>query len=187
MLDENPFLEVNEDVAEREEFGLQQQDVPVSDEVQELESAPDFIAVGAHEITSSASNDNQNAPEKPPEELAEPTAEDNWEGDGTVESAPDDGEWGNDAAPRKNNLDDGDAEASDLAGEHITLQAHLHHQSLSLRLSDIDRAALHFLIESLNDDGYLEDTLTASHHWRSGWRAQTTRRSRSWSNTLPSL
>jgi RNA polymerase sigma-54 factor len=30
-----------------------------------------------------------------------------------------------------------------------------------LRLSEEDRAALHFLIESLNDDGYLEDTLAS--------------------------
>ena len=30
-----------------------------------------------------------------------------------------------------------------------------------MRLSEEDRAALHFLIESLNDDGYLEDTLAA--------------------------
>jgi RNA polymerase sigma-54 factor len=35
----------------------------------------------------------------------------------------------------------------------------LHHQALGLRLSEEDRAALYFLIESLNDDGYLEDSL----------------------------
>ena len=161
MLDENPFLEVNEDAAPREEFGLEQPDAPVSQDVQEFETAPDFIAAGTHEITPTASNDGQNTLEKTSEESTEPKLEESWEGDGTVESAPDDGEWGNDAAPRKNNVDDNDAEASDLAGEHETLQAHLHRQSLSLRLSDIDRAALHFLIESLNDDGYLEDSLAS--------------------------
>ena len=161
MLDENPFLEVNEDGAPREEFGLEQPDAPVSQDVQEFETAPDFIAAGTHEITPTASNDGQNTLEKTSEESTEPKLEESWEGDGTVESAPDDGEWGNDAAPRKNNIDDSDAEASDLTGEHETLQAHLHRQSLSLRLSDIDRAALHFLIESLNDDGYLEDSLAS--------------------------
>ena len=161
MLDENPFLEVNEDAAPREEFGLEQPDAPVSQDVQEFETAPDFIAAGTHEITPTASNDGQNTLEKTSEESTEAKLEESWEGDGTVESAPDDGEWGNDAAPRKNNIDDNDAEASDLAGEHETLQAHLHRQSLSLRLSDIDRAALHFLIESLNDDGYLEDSLAS--------------------------
>jgi RNA polymerase sigma-54 factor len=161
MLDENPFLEVNEDAAPREQFGLEQPDAPISQEIQEFEAAPDFIAAGAHEITTTAPNDTQTTPEKAADESTEPKLEESWEGDGTVESAPDDGEWGNDAAPRKNNLDDSDTEASDLAGEHETLQAHLHRQSLSLRLSDIDRAALHFLIESLNDDGYLEDSLAS--------------------------
>ena len=161
MLDENPFLEVNEDAAPREEFGLEQPDAPVSQDVQEFEAASDFIAASAHEITAPASNDTQKTPEKATDDSTEPKLEESWEGDGTVESGPDDGEWGNDAAPRKNNIDSSDAEASDLAGEHETLQAHLHRQSLSLRLSDIDRAALHFLIESLNDDGYLEDSLAS--------------------------
>ena len=165
MLDENPFLEVNEDTAPREEFGMEQTDAPVSQDVQEFEIAPEFIATTAHEIGASASKDAQstteNASEKGADESTEPKLEESWEGDGSVESAPDDGEWGNDAGPRKNNLDDSDAEASDLAGEHVTLQAYLHRQSLSLRLSDIDRAALHFLIESLNDDGYLEDSLAS--------------------------
>ena len=161
MLDENPFLDVNEDAAPREEFGLQQTDAPISQDAQEFESAPEFIAAGAHETTAAASNDSQNTAEKVAEDTSEPKLEESWEGDGTVESAPDDGEWGNDAAPRKNNIDASDAEASDLAGEHETLAAHLHRQSLSLRLSDVDRAALHFLIESLNDDGYLEDSLAS--------------------------
>ncbi len=161
MLDENPFLDINEDAAPREEFGLQQTDAPISQDVQEFEVAPEFIAVSAHETTATAPNDSQVTAEKAADDSTEPKLEESWEGDGTVESAPDDGEWGNDAAPRKNNIDASDAEASDLAGEHETLAAHLHRQSLSLRLSDIDRAALHFLIESLNDDGYLEDSLAS--------------------------
>ena len=161
MLDENPFLEITEEAAPREEFGLEQLDKPVSQEVQEFEAAPDFIAASSNETATTASNDSLNTLEKASDESTEPKLEESWEGDGTVESAPDDGEWGNDAGPRKNNLDDSDADASDLTGEHETLQAHLHRQSLSLRLSDIDRAALHFLIESLNDDGYLEDSLVS--------------------------
>lgn len=55
---------------------------------------------------------------------------------------------------------DGDAERPDNdSGAHIGLHAHLHEQALSLRLEDDDRAALYYLIESLNDDGYLEDSL----------------------------
>jgi RNA polymerase sigma-54 factor len=161
MLDENPFLEVNEDAAAREAFGLEQTDAPVSQDALVAELAPEFIAASPQDTGTISSTDSQNTPEKSAEDSTEPKLEESWEGDGTVESAPDDGEWGNDAAPRKNNIDDSDADASDLAGEHVTLQAYLHRQSLSLRLSDIDRAALHFLIESLNDDGYLEDTLAA--------------------------
>ena len=41
----------------------------------------------------------------------------------------------------------------------VSLQDHLHEQARCLRLSDEDSAALYFLIESLNDDGYLEDSL----------------------------
>ena len=164
MLDENPFLEVNEGAAPREEFGLAQADAAVSQEVQEFENAPDFIAISAIDSTAALPKDAQTTTEKSAEDTTEPKLEESWEGDGgvdSVESPPDDGEWGNDAAPRKNNLESGDVDASDLAGEHISLQAHLHQQSLSLRLSPIDRAVLHFLIESLNDDGYLEDTLTS--------------------------
>jgi RNA polymerase sigma-54 factor len=40
-----------------------------------------------------------------------------------------------------------------------SLTEHLHRQALALRLSDVDRAALRFLIESLTEDGYLEDPI----------------------------
>ena len=155
MLDENPFLELSEEAAAREEFGLDHVNTPVSQDNQEFESATDSIAAPAHETGVAASNDSEITPEI----SSEATLEDSWEGDGSVESAPDDSEWGGDAPARKNSNDDGDTEASDLARGHESLQDHLHRQSLSLRLSSIDRAALHFLIESLNDDGYLEDSL----------------------------
>ncbi len=157
MLDENPFLEMTEEAAAREEFGLDHVNTPVSQDTQEFESATDSIAATTHESGATASNESEATPETSPESKLE----DSWEGDGSVESAPDDSEWGGDAPARKNNNDEGDTEASDLARGHESLQDHLHRQSLSLRLSDIDRAALHFLIESLNDDGYLEDSLAS--------------------------
>jgi RNA polymerase sigma-54 factor len=40
-----------------------------------------------------------------------------------------------------------------------SLAAHLHGQALALRLAPEDAAVLRFLIESLNEDGYLEDSL----------------------------
>ena len=154
MLDENPFLELSDDTASREEFGLDHTDTPVSQDSREFESATDSIAGSTDSISATSQKDSETTPEI----SAEPKLEESWEGDGTVESSPDDSEWGGDAPARKNNLDDSDAEASDLTGAHESLQDHLHRQSLGLRLSEVDRAALHFLIESLNDDGYLEDS-----------------------------
>jgi RNA polymerase sigma-54 factor len=153
MLDENPFLEVSEETAVREEFGLEHVNTPVSQDSREFESATDSGSGGAEDTGTSATSDA--------EVTAEPKLEESWEGDGTVETTPDDSEWGSDAPARKNNNDEGDTEASDLTGAHESLQDHLHRQSLGLRLSEEDRAALHFLIESLNDDGYLEDSLAS--------------------------
>ncbi len=155
MLDENPFLEVAEESAAREEFGLEHVNTPVSQDSHEFESTTEIIVPTGDDagVGSTSTSDAELS--------AEPKLEDSWDGDGSVETAPDDSEWGSDAPARKNNVDDGDTEASDLVGAHESLQDHLHRQSLGLRLSPEDKAALHFLIESLNDDGYLEDSLAS--------------------------
>ncbi|MDO8386480.1 MAG: RNA polymerase factor sigma-54, partial [Polaromonas sp.] len=151
MLDENPFLEVAEDAAPREDFGLGQTDTPVSQETREFESTTDGAG-----SDSSATSTSETEPS------SEAKLEESWEGDGSVETAPDDNEWGGDATPRKNNNnDDSDVDATELARSQESLQEHLHRQALSLRLSPEGKAALHFLIESLNDDGYLEDSLAS--------------------------
>jgi RNA polymerase sigma-54 factor len=158
MLDENPFLEMTEEAASREEFGLATADAPVSQDIKDFE-----YSAGESSATSSADDRVSSPAESSSEgEGSEPKLEESWEGDGTVESAPDDSEWGSDAPARKNNNDDGeDVDAAELARNQESLQDHLHRQALGLRLSEEDRAALHFLIESLSDDGYLEDTLAA--------------------------
>jgi len=153
MLDENPFLEVSEEAAPREEFGLEQTDAPVSQDNREFESATESVATVAEDTGLSGQNDA--------EPSSEAKLEESWEGDGSVETAPDDNEWGGDATPRKNNNDDNEVDATELARSHESLQEHLHRQALSLRLSPEGKAALHFLIESLNDDGYLEDSLAS--------------------------
>lgn len=157
MLDENPFLEMSEDSAVREDFGVEHVNTPVSQDIQEFESATSSVASSAQETSATSQNDTETTAEI----SSEAKLEESWDGDGSVDSSPDDSEWGGDAPPKKNNVDDSDAEASDLAHDHESLQDHLHRQSLGLRLSDEDRAALHFLIESLNDDGYLEDSLAS--------------------------
>jgi RNA polymerase sigma-54 factor len=152
MLDENPFLERNADEAPREEFGLEAADTPAQPDEY---SADDAIFSGASSA-SSTSAEGQNDAETPSAGADEP----DWSGDGTVEMAPNDAEWGGDAPARNRNDSEGDeADATELARSHESLTAFLHRQALALRLSEIDRAALRFLIESLNDDGYLEEPL----------------------------
>ena len=153
MLDDNPFLELSEDVPAREEFGLDTSDAPVAQSEREAELAPMSAAQDYVSVADAPSNDDNATPL---------SAEDgqSWEGDGTQEFAPDDGEWGGDAKAHGNNLGtEDDVDAGELARTQETLQAHLHAQALTTRLGDEDRIALRFLIESLNEDGYLEDTL----------------------------
>ncbi len=150
MLDDNPFLELTAEEAPREEFGLPQTDTPVRRDDLETEGA-----------ASSAASSDTPAPGADQGE-AETAVPDSWDGDGTHEVSPDDSEWGGDAPARKNNLGDEEtADAAELARSQESLTAFLHRQALALRLSEVDRAALRFLIESLNDDGYLEDSLAS--------------------------
>jgi RNA polymerase sigma-54 factor len=159
MLDENPFLERNQEEALREEFGLQKSDARVADDDRDAEYASNSIADHVNETRADAENNDEATP------LAADGGPD-WEGDGAVDMSPDDKEYGGDAAAIGNNLAGSasgaeDADAAELARQQESLQTHLHRQALGLRLSDADRAALRFLIESLNDDGYLEDSLEA--------------------------
>ncbi len=158
MLDENPFLELTEDRAEREDFGLNASDAPVSEgdrlsESSEIDYAPNSVADYAVSTGASGTNEDESTP-------LSSNDEPNWEGDGTTEMAPDDGEWGVDAKAKANNLDgDDEKDATELARSGESLQSFLHRQALGLRANATDAAALRFLIESLNEDGYVEDPL----------------------------
>ena len=183
MLDENPFLERTEEIAEREAFGLDQVDAPVSAGEQIAEAAlpvADTVAAPAEydgpqpdrvSSTSDAPADSGSGDEIESRLDGATPVEESWEGDGTVEMAPDDSEWGGDAPARNSGSggdDDETASAADLARSPVSLQDHLHEQARCMRLSDEDQAALYFLIESLNDDAYLEDDLAelALGFWR---------------------
>ena len=153
MLDDNPFLERPMDDAPREDFGLPQSDTRVMEDDRQTESATSPVAEYAGDSGAGAQNDDAATP------LAAEDAQ-SWDGDGTVEMAPDDNEWGVDAKAHGNNLDgEGEVDATELARHQESLQSWLHRQALGLRLSEEDAAALRFLIESLNDDGYLEESL----------------------------
>ena len=154
MLDENPFLERLQEDAPREEFGLAQTDTPVRQDDVEAEAASYSATDYAPEASSAAASSDADVTP-----LAGDEAQ-SWDGDGSVELAPDDSEWGTDAKARSNNLGgDEEMDATELARSQESLQSHLHRQALSLRLGEEDRVALRFLIESLNEDGYLEDSL----------------------------
>ena len=153
MLDENPFLELTEERAEREEYGLVAADTPVSTGDRESEVATDFVADYAGATGADGKTDDDSVPLSGDDGMG-------WEGDGATGVAADDSEWGGDATPTTNNRDEDETQdATSLARSQESLQSHLHRQALRLRLSEEDRAALRFLIESLNDDGYLEDSL----------------------------
>jgi len=153
MLDENPFLERTAEEAEREAFGLEQTDTAVSQSDKEFESA---IYSGASDAYQSSASSESSAEESTVSADESPS----WDGDGTVSLSPDDGEWGGEAGAKGNNLSgDDEMDATELARNQESLQSYLHRQALALHLSEEDSAALRFLIESLNDDGYLEDSL----------------------------
>ena len=153
MLDDNPFLERDLEEEEREAFGLNQADAAASTQRDEEESwTPSSDGVGdLREESRAESQVSDTTPE------AADVAE-SWDGDGSVDMSPNDTEWGGDA-PAKNASGDDDVSASDLRGQHVSLTDFLHQQALSLRLSAEDQAALRFLIESLDEDGYLTDSL----------------------------
>ena len=149
MLDDNPFLEKEMEEAAREEFGLTKADAPAQNDGEEVMDFVPGSGVSEVAVDNSASD-------------TEPSVDgvaESWEGDGSSETHADDPEWGGDA-PARNGANDGDdTDATELARSQESLTSFLHRQALALRLSETDRAALRFLIESLNDDGYLEDSL----------------------------
>jgi RNA polymerase sigma-54 factor len=168
-LDDNPFLERETDEAVREEFGMFQSDAPLESSVDSSTENSEFTtdSIAAEAINTPATFDNvqEIATKSNSDDIAESiSTPDDWDGDGSVDISPDDSEWGGDAtASTSQNSSQNNAEstldATELARQQESLTMHLHRQALSLRLSELDRAALRYLIESLNDDGYLEDSL----------------------------
>ncbi len=156
MLDDNPFLEATpEDLPE--EFGPATSEARTSDPGEGEEAPAPVSPASASEVSRVSEGEAESAE---PTGDASAEAEPSWEGDGTTETVADDAEWGGDAPSRnKSQGDDGEVDATDLARGNESLQDWLTRQTLSLRQSEVDRAALRYLIESLNDDGYLEESL----------------------------
>ena len=148
MLVDNPFLERDDDTPEQERHGLDQADALVSPGDRDMES-PAYSNLDVAAASSDDSPDTVSGTESP-----------DWDGDGQSSPPADDPEWGGDAPARTNKAgDDEERDANELFAQPQSLQDFLHTQALNLRLTQADRAALYFLIESLNEDGYLEDDL----------------------------
>ncbi|MEG0919767.1 MAG: RNA polymerase factor sigma-54 [Comamonas sp.] len=154
MLDENPFLE-------RESDDDSTPDVPeeLVAAADAVENTTESIAANAEGIAADADFDfNVGGDGSLDFAAGKETGSDAEAASG--DSASDWEEWGGDLPARSASTEDeDDTPASDRSAIHTTLQDVLHRQALSLRLAPEDCAALYFLIESLNDDGYLEDTL----------------------------
>ncbi len=103
-----------------------------------------------------------NAPEREaaPEPAAEPAGESITHEGGEGSSEDDSIDWSNvgqGASSRSEDDDDGDYQDIQAAG--VSLREHLDEQIALSPLSDRDRALVRFLIEALDDDGYLHQPL----------------------------
>ena len=137
---QNPLLETED------EFGVS---TPELDEIRGAASNSDDDASGTGDAP-----DSDFSAEIKAEDFDKPERED-WE-NGTERDDFD----GIRELPASSSGDgDDDGERSGQDGDSITLRDHLVQQLAGMSLSGADRAALHVLIDSLNEDGYLEDSL----------------------------
>jgi len=149
MLEANPFLDTDDDHAPME-FGLERV-TATTDAGAEREKT----RLNEREDSAEAQAGND-----------EPAGVDNAEFGGTERDDWENGTEGDDfdgirelppqSAPGSG---DDDYEPIESADAGPTLQEHLRRQLLGMRLSEEDSTAVMVLIESLNEDGYLADTL----------------------------
>ncbi|MFN8900088.1 MAG: RNA polymerase factor sigma-54, partial [Pseudomonadota bacterium] len=142
MLEQNPFLEVEEEGASPFESPL---DRPAADRVAEGDDAAGGDAAGDGEGLAEIRGDEFGAAAER-EDWANGTEGDDFDGIRELPGA------GSGAERDEGERDEAPAGAATLAD-------HLRAQAVGMRLQDEDRAALHVLIESLDGDGYLADPL----------------------------
>ncbi len=131
----NPFLEREDGVSVAEQF----------------EYEGDY----APQATLDKASTSTDADDEPASESFESESEDlSWEGDGLSDLAPNDTEWGVEASRASDDFDPfgGLSLAQDLT-------EHLKRQALHLRLSPTDAVSLDFLIESLDERGFLVEPI----------------------------
>ncbi len=146
MLDQNPFLDVEEDGASPFETSLErpQVDAPPADRIDEPME-------GGERADSS---DRADADELRADDFGTPGRED-WENGTEGEDFDGIRETPRGAQPEG----DDDNEWSQRRSADTTLTEHLRRQVMAMRLSPEDRVAVLALVESLDGDGYLADPL----------------------------
>jgi len=152
MMEQNPFLEPEEDVAlpEAQFEGLNAS--TSASAADSAKSATDTDADGR------SSNDNVDEPAGVDAAEFGTTERDDWE-NGTERDDFDGIRELPTSGSGSSGDNDDDFERQNRADGGLSLEDHLRAQLSSLRLSDEDAAAVHVLIESLNEDGYLADPL----------------------------
>jgi RNA polymerase sigma-54 factor len=146
MLEQNPFLEMDEEAPTPFETSL------------ERSSTPERTANGADEPDSPAAELGADEPAAGMDSEAFGTTErDDWE-NGT-ERDDFDGIRETPSLASGGATGDEDFEPQERGAAGPTLQDHLRNQMSGMRLTPEDAAALHVLIESLDDDGYLADPI----------------------------
>jgi len=147
MLEQNPFLDVEEEastpfepLAERltPTERTAEREVDRATESPTADAAEDTAGVDGTEFGTTERDDWENGTER-----------DDFDG---IRETP-----GSSSNSSQNDNDDFEPQDRNTAGP--SLQDHLRDQLLGMRLSAEDAAAVHVLIESLDDDGYLDDPL----------------------------
>lgn len=147
MLEANPFLEAEEEAAPAFE--------PLSERLSPSEQAGERESERAAESSPEAAGDDAAGVDS-----AEygATEREDWE-NGTERDDFDGIREMPSSASGSGSNDNDDFDPQERNSEGVSLQEHLHRQVLGMRLSAEDTAAVKVLIESLNDDGYLDDPL----------------------------
>lgn len=148
MLEQNPFLEVENEVASAPE--------PLTERLSSPERAGERESESANSSTEATHDAAEDGTALDSTEFGTTERED-WE-NGTERDDFD----GIREMPSNAKASDGsgdDFDPQDSRDVSVSIQGHLSQQLVGMRLSDEDAAAVRVLIESVNDDGYLEASL----------------------------
>jgi len=152
MMEQNPFLEPEEELSLPE---AQFESLNASTSASASDSAKTSTDTDAD---GRSSNDNVDEPAGVDAAEFGTTERDDWENGTERDDFDGIRELPSSGSGQSGDNDD-DFERQNRSAAGTSLEDHLRAQLSSLRLSDEDAAAVHVLIESLNEDGYLADPL----------------------------